>query len=82
MKGITNYEMREYFETITNDIKHIKSKHTESTDTTLFVIATITAVTATLLYLLHTHPLLLFFMISSVASMGAILIKKQIESTN
>jgi hypothetical protein len=82
MKGITNYEMREFFETITDELKNLKTKQTESTDTTLFLIATITAVTATLLYLLQTHPVLLFFMISSVASMGAILVKKQIESTH
>lgn len=82
MKGITNYEMREYFETISKDVKDIKTKKASTTDTTLFLIATVMAITATLLYVLHTHPVLFFFIISSLASMAVILIKRQIESAD
>lgn len=82
MKGITNYEMREYFETISKDIKDIKTKKASTADTTLFLIATVIAIAATLLYTIHTHPVLLFFIISSLASMAVILIKKQIESAD
>lgn len=80
MKGITNYEMREYFETISKDIKKLKTKQTSTTDITLFLIATITAITSTLLFIVQTHPVLLFFIISSLASMAVILLKKQIET--
>lgn len=82
MKGITNYEMREYFETISKDVKKLKMKQISPADTTLFLIATITAITATLLYVIQSHPVLLFFIISSLASMAIILIKKQIEERN
>jgi hypothetical protein len=82
MKGITNYEMREYFETILKDVKHIKTQKSTNSDTTLFLIATIMAITATILYVLQHHPVLLFFIISSLASMAAIIVKKQIESTD
>lgn len=80
MKGITNYEMREYFEKISKDIKKLKTKQTSTTDITLFLIVTITAITSTLLFMVQTHPVLLFFIISSLASMAVILLKKQIET--
>ena len=79
MKGITNYEMREYFENLSKDIKDIKSMKTYSPDTALFLIATVAAITATLLYVLESHPILLFFIISGLSSMAVVLIKKQIE---
>ena len=82
MKGITNYEMREYFETITKEIQDLKTKPASSADITFFLVATITAITSTLLFILQPHDLLLFFIISSVATMGAILIKKQIEGSS
>ncbi|MBS3778651.1 MAG: hypothetical protein KGY50_05125 [Candidatus Thermoplasmatota archaeon] len=82
MKGITNYEMREYFETISKDVKDIKTKKASTADTSLFLIATVTAITATLLSILYTHPVLLFFIISSLVSMAVILLKRQIESTD
>lgn len=81
MKGITNFEIKEYFENITQDLEEMKSKKaTSSTDTTLFLIATIAAIVSTLLYVLHTEPVLLFFIISGLASMAVILVKKQFES--
>ncbi len=79
MKGITNYEMRDYFETISKDIKDIKNMKSSSPDTALFLIATVATITATLLYVLESHPILLFFIISGLASMAVVLIKKQIE---
>ncbi len=79
MKGITNYEMREYFENLSKDVKDVKSMKSSSPDTALFLIATVTAITATLLYVLESHPILLFFIISGLASMAVVLIKKQIE---
>jgi hypothetical protein len=79
MKGITNYEMRKYFENISKDLKDIKSMKTSSPDTALFLIATVAAITSTLLYVLESHPILLFFIISGLASMAVVLIKRQIE---
>jgi hypothetical protein len=80
MKGITNYEMREYFEHMTEDLKDIKTMKSQSSDTALFLIATIVSITATFLYVLENSPLLLFFIISGLASMAVILVKKQLDS--
>lgn len=82
MKGITNYEMRGYFETISKDINSLKTKSASSVDITFFLIATIIAITSTLMFVIEPHVILLFFIISSVASMGAILIKKHIETSD
>jgi len=79
MKGITNYEMREYFEHMSKDLKDIKTMKSTSSDTTLFLIATIVAITATFLYVLENSQLLLFFIISGLVSMAVILVKKQME---
>jgi hypothetical protein len=79
MKGITNYEIREYFENMADDIKKVKHMKTTSPDTTLFFIAMITAITATGLYVLQSHPVLLFFIISGLASMAVITVKKHFE---
>ena len=79
MKGITNYEMREYFEHIEDDLKDLKTMKSSSPDTALFLISTIVAITATFLYVLETNSLLLFFIVSGLASMAVILVKKQME---
>ncbi len=80
MKGITNYEMRDYLERISQDVKSLKTKPASSVDITFFLIATIVAITSTLMFVIEPEVILLFFIISSVATMGAILIKKYVES--
>ncbi|MDG6218112.1 MAG: hypothetical protein QCI00_01560 [Candidatus Thermoplasmatota archaeon] len=82
MKGITNYEIREYFETMANDIKELKQMKTRTSDTTLFFMATIAAITATVIYVFHSHPVLLFFIISGLVTMAIITIRKNRESTD
>ena len=82
MKGITNYEMRDYLETISKDISSLKTKPSSSVDITFFLIATIFAIIATLLFVIESHVILLFFIISSVACMGAILVKKYLETSD
>ena len=82
MKGITNYEMPNYFENISKDIKSLKTNPSSSVDITFFLVATIMAITSTLIYVIEPHVILLFFIISSVAIMGAILIKKHIETSD
>jgi uncharacterized membrane protein len=71
--------MREYFETISKDLMEIKKMKSSSPDTALFLIATVATITATVLYVVESHPILLFFIISGLASMAVVLIKKQIE---
>ncbi len=74
MKGITNAELREKLEHIEDkleQLKRIQRPSVKSSSNGSFLgLSTICAVSATIAYVLTEHPILLFFMISGIASMA------------
>lgn len=79
MKGITNAELRQKLEHIEDELRRFsqaKEPERKSTSNGSFLgISTICALSATVAYVLTEHPVLLFFMITSIASMAFFVFK-------
>lgn len=74
MKGITNAELREKLEHIEDELEQLKQGQRppvkNSSNGSFLGLSTICAVSATVAYVLTEHPVLLFFMVSGIASMA------------
>ena len=68
MKGITNAELRQKLDLIESEINELKKVKHSSNNVTVLSISMICAFFSTMTYLLTVHPVLLFFMMSSITS--------------
>ncbi|MDG6229588.1 MAG: hypothetical protein QCH96_06450 [Candidatus Thermoplasmatota archaeon] len=68
MKGITNAELRQKLEIIESEINELKKLKRPSNNVTFLSIAMICAFFSTMTFLLTVHPVLLFFMMSSITA--------------
>jgi uncharacterized membrane protein YjjP (DUF1212 family) len=68
MKGITNAELRQKLEIIESEINELKKLKRPSNNVTFLSISMICAFFSTMTFLLTVHPVLLFFMMSSITA--------------
>ena len=68
MKGITNAELRQKLDLIESDIKELKKVNHSSNNVSFLSLCIICAFFSTMTYLLTVHPVLLFFMMSSITA--------------
>ena len=70
MKGITNAEIRTKLERIEAGLEQLKQMQKPTNNLSFLGISTICALFGTITFLLTSHPVLLFFMMSGIGSMA------------
>ena len=75
MKGITDSQIREKFETLEKEIQEIKQMRQRGIDQSFLSLAAIVSLFATLMFAFTSQSILLFFIIFGISTMTFFILK-------